>query len=137
MKTNTKKVMAIIMLILMLINAMPISAFATFITDINSNATFGVINGSLSEYGHELHYSNYDGTTYLLFCTQYGIKSPNGSTYTFNGDFVTQYKAQRSEYEKKYIILKWQVKFLLKFLETKSVNSVRVTPFKEKSQKLK
>lgn len=43
---------------------------------------------------------------------------------------------KRSEYEKKYIILKWQVKFLLKFLETKSVNSVRVTPFKEKSQNI-
>ena len=88
------------MLVLILLSSIPLKAFALFITDMNSDAQFGVVSGSLAEYGHELHYSNYDGTTYLLFCTQYGIKSPNGSTYTFNGDFVTQYKAQRSEYEK-------------------------------------
>ena len=88
MKTKTKKVMAIIMLILMLINAMPISAFATFITDINSDATFGVISGSLSEYGHELHYANYDGSTYIAFCTQFGKTSPTGRDYAFNNEFL-------------------------------------------------
>lgn len=100
MKTNTKKVMSIIMLILMLINAMPISAFATFITDINSNATFGVINGSLSEYGHELHYANYDGATYIAFCTQFGKKSPTGIEYSYNNEFFAEYKANRPEYER-------------------------------------
>ena len=100
MKEKTKKLVSILMLVLILLSSIPLRAFALFITDMNSDAQFGVVSGSLAEYGHELHYSNYDGTTYLLFCTQYGIKSPNGSTYTFNGDFVTQYKAQRSEYEK-------------------------------------
>jgi uncharacterized surface anchored protein len=100
MKDKTKKLVSILMLVLILLSSIPINAFAAFITDINSDAQFGVISGSLTEYGHELHYSNYDGTTYLLFCTQYGMKSPNGSSYSFNGDFVTQYKAQRSEYEK-------------------------------------
>ena len=78
MKTKTKKVMAIIMLILMLINAMPISAFATFITDINSDATFGVISGSLSEYGHELHYAiyafhNYGNTFFIFFAYEFNL----------------------------------------------------------------
>lgn len=100
MKDKTKKLVSILMLVLILLSSIPINAFAAFITDMNSDAQFGVISGSLTEYGHELHYSNYDGTTYLLFCTQYGMKSPNGSSYSFNGDFVTQYKAQRSEYEK-------------------------------------
>ena len=100
MKTKTKKVMAIIMLILMLINAMPISAFATFITDINSDATFGVISGSLSEYGHELHYANYDGSKYIAFCTQYGKTSPTGREYTFNNEFYAEYKENRPEYER-------------------------------------
>lgn len=100
MKDKTKKLVSILMLVLILLSSIPINAFAAFITDMNSDAQFGVISGSLTEYGHELHYSNYDGTTYLLFCTQYGMKSPNGSSYLFNGDFVTQYKAQRSEYEK-------------------------------------
>ena len=100
MKTKTKKVMAIIMLILMLINAMPISAFATFITDINSDATFGVISGSLSEYGHELHYANYDGSTYIAFCTQFGKTSPTGRDYAFNNEFYAEYKENRPEYER-------------------------------------
>lgn len=100
MKDKTKKLVSILMLVLILLSSIPINAFAAFITDMNNDAQFGVISGSLTEYGHELHYSNYDGTTYLLFCTQYGMKSPNGSSYSFNGDFVTQYKAQRSEYEK-------------------------------------
>lgn len=100
MKDKTKKLVSILMLVLILLSSIPINAFAAFITDMNNDVQFGVISGSLTEYGHELHYSNYDGTTYLLFCTQYGMKSPNGSSYSFNGDFVTQYKAQRSEYEK-------------------------------------
>ena len=100
MKKKTKKVMAIIMLILMLINAIPMNAFATFITDMNSDATFGVIDGSLSEYGHELHYADYDGSTYIAFCTQFGKKSPTGIEYSFNNEFYAEYKANRPEYEK-------------------------------------
>lgn len=100
MKNKTKKIMAIILLVLTLCSSLPISSFATFITDINSNATFGVISGSLSAYGHELHYANYDGGTYILFCTQYGKTSPTGKEYTYNGEFIAQYKNNRPEYEK-------------------------------------
>ena len=46
----------------------------------------------MQEYGHELHYANYDGSQYLVFCTQYGVTSPSGGEYTYNGDFIVQYK---------------------------------------------
>ena len=100
MKMKSKKIMAIISLILVIINFLPINAFATFITDINSNAQFGVISGSLANYGHELHYANYDGGRYLVFCTEYGETSPNGSDYTYNGDFIVHYKSNLPQYEK-------------------------------------
>lgn len=99
MKFKVKKIMALIMLVLILINTIPLNAFAAFITDINSNAKFGVVSGSLSEYGHELHYADYDGATYLLFCTQFGKKSPNGSTYEYGNDFLAEFKANRPEYQ--------------------------------------
>ena len=95
-----KNIILIIMLILMLINFMPIKAFATFITDINSNAEFGVIGGSLREYGHELHYANYDGGTYLLFCTEFGIKSPTGRAYSYGDEFFAALKEHRPELER-------------------------------------
>ena len=95
-----KRYIATIMLIVILMASLPIQTFAVFITNINSNATFGVVSGSLNEYGHEMHYANYDGTEYLLFCTQYGKKSPTGKEYSYNGDFLAQYKEQRMEYEK-------------------------------------
>lgn len=98
MKVKTKKLMSVMCLILVLISSLPLQAFATFITDINSNANFGVISGSLSDYGHELHYSDYDGARYMMFCTQFGIKSPTGKSYTYNGDFLPQFKANRPEY---------------------------------------
>ena len=69
MKLKSKKIMAIVCLILILLTSMPIQTFAAFITDINSNAEFGVVPGSLENYGHELHYANYQGTTYFTFCT--------------------------------------------------------------------
>lgn len=99
MKIKGKKLLAFIMLCLILINAIPINVFAAFITDINSNAEFGVVGGSLAEYGHELHYANYDGAIYLLFCTQFGKKSPNGSTYEYGNDFLAEFKANRPEYQ--------------------------------------
>ena len=113
MKNKTKKIVSVVMLILLLLTSLPIQTFATFITDINSDAKFGVISGSLAEYGHELHYSIYDNTTYLLFCTQYGQTSPDGSSYSYNGDFVPQYKAQRSQYEKiaEYIYFGYTMKY--------------------------
>lgn len=100
MKSKTKKVMAIICLIILLLTSLPIQTFATFITDINSNATFGVISGSYTNYGHELHYATYDGTTYMVFCTQYGTSSPDGSEYVYNSSFIVQYKENLSQYKK-------------------------------------
>ena len=100
MKKKTKKLMTMICLILVLLTTLPLQTFAAFITDINSNAKFGVISGSLANYGHELHYADYDGTRYLVFCTQYGKTSPNGQEYTYNGDFIVQYKNNLPQYEK-------------------------------------
>lgn len=100
MKKKTNKIMAIICLVLLILTSLPLNTFATFITDMNSNAHFGIVNGSLANCGHELHYANYDGTTYLIFCCQKGKKSPNGSEYTYNGDFYVQYKQNLPQYEK-------------------------------------
>ena len=100
MKIKKQKIMAVISLILILLTSLPINSFATFITDINSNAKFGVISGSLANYGHELHYANYDGANYIMFCTQYGVTSPNGSEYIYNGNFIAQYKNNLPQYEK-------------------------------------
>lgn len=100
MKTKTKKIMAIIMLILVLCTSLPINTFAAFITDINSNAQFGVIPGTKASYGHELHYAVYDGVQYLVFCANYGATSPNGGDYTYNGDFIVHYKNSAPQYEK-------------------------------------
>lgn len=100
MKLKSKKIMAVVCLILILLTSMPIQTFAAFITDINSNAEFGVVSGSLANYGHELHYANYQGTTYFTFCTQWGVKSPNGSEYTYNGDFIVHYRNNLPQYEK-------------------------------------
>lgn len=100
MKKKTNKIMAIICLALLILTSLPLNTFATFITDMNSNAHFGIVNGSLANCGHELHYANYDGTTYLTFCCQKGKKSPNGSEYTYNGDFYVQYKQNLPQYEK-------------------------------------
>ena len=66
MKVKVKRIVAVIMLVLLIINSLPMSTFAAFITDINSNAEFGVVSGSLGEYNHELHYANYDGHIYYF-----------------------------------------------------------------------
>lgn len=100
MKSKTQKIMAIISLLLILLTSLPINTFAAFITDMNSNAKFGVISGSLSAYGHELHYADYDNTTYMLFCTQYGKTSPTGKVYEYGSDFLTEFKKDRPGYAK-------------------------------------
>lgn len=99
MKVKVKKIVAIVMLILLMINSLPLSSFAAFITDINSDAEFGVVSGSLGEYNHELHYAKYDGSTYLLFCTQYGKKSPTGRDYEYGSEFLAEFKENRAEYQ--------------------------------------
>jgi len=99
MKVKTKKLMSVMCLILILLTTLPLQTFATFITDINSNAQFGVVSGSLAEYNHELHYANYDGGTYMLFCTQYGKTSPTGKSYEYGSEFLAEFKANRPQYE--------------------------------------
>lgn len=98
MKVKTKKIMSVICLLLILMTSLPLQTFAAFITDMNSNAEFGVIGGSLAQYGHELHYSNYDGSTYMLFCTQWGVKSPTGKVYEYGTDFLTEFKETSPQY---------------------------------------
>ena len=100
MNKNIKKIFATLMLILILCNTLPISTFAAYITDINGDAKFGIISGSLSTYKHELHYANYDNANYILFCTQQGKTSPNGSTYKYNSDFVVEMNNNRAAYKK-------------------------------------
>ena len=96
--------MAIICLALLLLTSLPINTFAAFITDMNSNAQFGVISGSLAKVGHELHYATYDGQTYIAFCCQKGVKSPNGSEYTFKWRFLCRtilYWVKASSYKRR------------------------------------
>lgn len=95
---NIKKVILILMLAIIVLSSLPITTFAAYITDMNSNAQFGVVSGSLGTYGHELHYATYDGRTYLLFCSQYGETSPSGGTYTYNSQFIAQ--LNNSSYKK-------------------------------------
>ena len=99
MKVKVKKLVAVVMLVLLLLNSLPINVFAAFITDINSNAEFGVVSGSLADYKHELHYANYDGSTYLLFCTQFGKTSPTGRDYEYGNEFLAEFKENRAEYQ--------------------------------------
>ena len=79
---------------------MPISAFAKYITEIDDDAKFGVVSGSYSDYGHELHYAKYDSKTYLVFCAQYGETSPGGGTYEYDEDFKVELTEDRKSYKK-------------------------------------
>lgn len=47
---NIKKILIILMLAMIIISNLQLSAFAGYITDMNSNAQFGVISGSLGTY---------------------------------------------------------------------------------------
>ncbi len=74
--------------LLIILSVFPSTVFAsTYITDMNSDAQFGVVSGSYEKYGHEMHYSKYDGSTYIVFCCQYGVTSPDGSTYEYGKKF--------------------------------------------------
>jgi len=110
---SLKKIIAIIMLAIVLCSTINVQAFASYITDMNSNANFGVINNSLNEYGHELHYTIYDNSTYILFCSQYGETSPGGGIYAYNSDFEIQFNTQKQGYEKiaEYIYFGYTMKY--------------------------
>jgi len=100
MKKCSKSLITMLMSLLIVLSAFPLSAFAsTYITDMNSDAQFGVVSGSYEKYGHEMHYAKYDGKTYLTFCCQWGIKSPDGSTYEYNKDFIKYVNRSGKTYE--------------------------------------
>lgn len=100
-KNCSKKLISMLMALMICLSAFPITSFAsTFITDMNSDAQFGVISGTLDKYGHELHYAKYDGKTYIVFCVQYGKTSPNGSTYKYGTDFKKYVNREGATYEK-------------------------------------
>ncbi|MBQ9298799.1 MAG: hypothetical protein IJ223_07265 [Clostridia bacterium] len=100
MNNKTKKYIAIVILFILCIATLSLKSMAVFITDMNSNAEFGIIKGSYRNYGHQLHYCTYDGKTYMLFCTQFGVKSPTGREYTYDDEFVLEYKYNYEKYQK-------------------------------------
>ena len=86
--------------LLMIVSITPISTYAaTYITEMNSDAQFGVISGSYDDYGHELHYAKYDGKTYITFCCEFGVKSPTGTTYQYGTDFKKYLNRSGATYE--------------------------------------
>ena len=47
-----------------------------------------------------MHYSTYDGKTYIVFCVQYGKTSPNGSTYEYGKEFKKYLNRSGDLYER-------------------------------------
>lgn len=87
--------------LLIIISTFPATVYAsTFITDMNSDAEFGIVSGSYDKYGHEMHYAKYDGKTYIVFCVQYGKTSPTGTTYEYGKDFVKYVNRSGETYRK-------------------------------------
>ena len=87
--------------LLIIISTFPATVYAsTFITDMNSDAEFGVVSGSYAKYGHEMYYSKYDGKTYIVFCVEYGKTSPTGTTYEYGKDFVKYVNRSGDTYRK-------------------------------------
>ena len=101
MKKISKKIISLLMTVLIALSAFPITSYAgEFITNMNSDAEFGVVSGSHDRYGHEMHYAKYDGKTYIVFCCEYGTTSPSGSTYKYGDDFKKYYNRSGATYEK-------------------------------------
>lgn len=101
MKKISKKIVSLLMTVLIALSAFPITSYAgEFITNMNSDAEFGVVSGSYDKYGHEMHYAKYDGKTYIVFCCEYGTTSPSGSTYKYGDDFKKYYNRSGATYEK-------------------------------------
>lgn len=101
MKKEFKQLMATLLSLLIILSAFPATVFAaTYITDMNSDAQFGVVSGSLDKYGHEMHYAKYDGKTYIVFCVEFGKTSPTGATYEYGTDFKKYVNREGATYEK-------------------------------------
>ncbi|MCI6254027.1 SpaA isopeptide-forming pilin-related protein [Eubacterium coprostanoligenes] len=101
MKNKFKQLVAMLLSLLIIISTFPATVYAsTFITDMNSDAEFGVVSGSYDKYGHEMHYAKYDGKTYIVFCVEYGKTSPTGTTYEYGKDFVKYVNRSGETYRK-------------------------------------
>lgn len=101
MKNKFKQLVAMLLSLLIIISTFPATVYAsTFITDMNSDAEFGIVSGSYDKYGHEMHYAKYDGKTYIVFCVQYGKTSPTGTTYEYGKDFVKYVNRSGETYRK-------------------------------------
>ena len=101
MKKKFKQLVAMLLSLLIIISTFPATVYAsTFITDMNSDAEFGIVSGSYDKYGHEMHYAKYDGKTYIVFCVQYGKTSPTGTTYEYGKDFVKYVNRSGDTYRK-------------------------------------
>lgn len=113
MKKYSKSLITMLMSLLIILSAFPLTSFGAYITDINSDAQFGVVSGSYEKYGHEMHYAKYDGRTYLTFCCQWGVKSPNGSTYEYGNDFRTYVNNYGSTYDEvaKYVAFGYTMQY--------------------------
>ena len=98
-KNFSKKLISMLMALMICLSAFPITSFAAYITDMNSDANFGVISGTLDKYGHEMHYAKYDGKTYIVFCVQYGKTSPTGLSYKYGSDFRTYVNNKSDTYD--------------------------------------
>ena len=78
-KSLGKRIVALLLLILTVTMMFPLSAFAA--TE-NLGAVSGMKKLDISvskHYGHELHTTKKGGTTYPLFCIEYGTTSPSSS----------------------------------------------------------
>ena len=113
MKKCSKSLITMMMSLIIILSAFPLTSFAAYITDMNSDAQFGVVSGSYEAYGHEMHYAKYDGKTYLTFCCQWGVTSPNGSTYSYGNDFRTYVNNYGNTYDKiaKYIAFGYTMQY--------------------------
>lgn len=101
MKKKFKQLVAMLLSLLIIISKFPATVYAsTFITDMKSDAEFGIVSGSYDKYGHEMHYAKYDGKTYIVFCVQYGKTSPTGTTYEYGKDFVKYVNRSGDTYRK-------------------------------------
>ncbi len=112
-KNCSKKLISMLMALIICLSAFPLTSFGAYITDMNSNAQFGVVSGSYEKYGHEMHYAKYDGKTYLTFCCQWGVKSPDGSTYEYGSDFRTYVNNYGSTYDEiaKYVAFGYTMQY--------------------------
>ena len=75
-KTLSKRAIAFLLSLLIIFSATPLSVFAA------SENLGKVVGGSDMDidvswhYGHQLHTTTKSGTTYTLFCIEYGTTSP-------------------------------------------------------------